>query len=340
MKGLKTLTATLSAAALLASLAPASASAAAYSHYVACGVSENAKPSHVCQKARKKGAFFKSNNATSSTRSASSSRPARTSARRSRKRNPGHALRQQDHLEHPRQAPGDLVRRRQESRHPSSSRSRGTGSRRSSASTRRRRTPPSCACAAARFSTSRCWVSAGRQPAALDASAGGGRGAAAAAGGWGEVGAIAVGVGPGSFAGLRVGIATARGLGAARPAAIRGLHPGCARRGGVAAGAGGEPASPVLDARRGEAFAALYAADGRAPLGAVGRPPGRALRTARGLPEPPLAAGSGAVRFRQELASRGAEVPDSRSHPPGRGPARLRAGGGGAGAASRSTRST
>jgi hypothetical protein len=64
MKGLKTLTATLSVAALLVSLAPASASAAAYSHYVACGVSQNAKPAHVCQKGRKKGAFFKSNNAT------------------------------------------------------------------------------------------------------------------------------------------------------------------------------------------------------------------------------------------------------------------------------------
>lgn len=64
MKGLKTLTATVSAAAVLASLAPASASAAAYSHYVACGVSQNAKPSHVCQKGRKKGAFFESNNGT------------------------------------------------------------------------------------------------------------------------------------------------------------------------------------------------------------------------------------------------------------------------------------
>ncbi len=64
MKGLKTLGATLSAAALLASAAPASAGAAAYSHYVACGVSQNAKPAHVCQKARKKGAFFKSNDAT------------------------------------------------------------------------------------------------------------------------------------------------------------------------------------------------------------------------------------------------------------------------------------
>jgi hypothetical protein len=64
MKGLKTLTAILSVTGLLVSLAPASASAAAYSHYVACGVSQNAKPSHVCQKKRKKGAFFKSNNGT------------------------------------------------------------------------------------------------------------------------------------------------------------------------------------------------------------------------------------------------------------------------------------
>jgi hypothetical protein len=66
MKGLKTLTATVSAAALLTlGLVPASAPAAgAYNHYVACGVSQNAKPSHVCQKGRKKGAFFESNNGT------------------------------------------------------------------------------------------------------------------------------------------------------------------------------------------------------------------------------------------------------------------------------------
>ncbi len=50
-------------AALLGSAAPASAEAAAYRHYVACGLSQNAKPAHVCQKARKKGAFFRSNRA-------------------------------------------------------------------------------------------------------------------------------------------------------------------------------------------------------------------------------------------------------------------------------------
>lgn len=59
MKGPKTLVAVLLGAALVAA-APAAAEAAAYSHYVACGVSQNAKPSHSCPKASKKGAFFRS----------------------------------------------------------------------------------------------------------------------------------------------------------------------------------------------------------------------------------------------------------------------------------------
>lgn len=48
---------------LLAGAASASAQGAAFKHYVACGLSQNAKPAHVCQKARKKGAFFRSNRA-------------------------------------------------------------------------------------------------------------------------------------------------------------------------------------------------------------------------------------------------------------------------------------
>jgi len=49
---------------MLASAVPASAqSAPAFSHYVACGLSRNAKPSHICQKSRQKGAFFRSNDA-------------------------------------------------------------------------------------------------------------------------------------------------------------------------------------------------------------------------------------------------------------------------------------
>lgn len=63
MKGLKTLLAVGLGIALLASAAPATAQGAAFKHYVACGLSQKAKPSHLCQKPRKKGAFFRSNNA-------------------------------------------------------------------------------------------------------------------------------------------------------------------------------------------------------------------------------------------------------------------------------------
>jgi hypothetical protein len=60
MKRVKTLTTVLAVTALLASVAPASAQSAAFRHYVACGLSQNAKPAHLCQKGRDKGAFFRS----------------------------------------------------------------------------------------------------------------------------------------------------------------------------------------------------------------------------------------------------------------------------------------
>ena len=60
MKGLKALAAVMVVSGLLISLVPATASAAAYKHYVGCGISKNADPSHLCPKGSKKGAFFKS----------------------------------------------------------------------------------------------------------------------------------------------------------------------------------------------------------------------------------------------------------------------------------------
>jgi hypothetical protein len=63
MKGLKTPAAVAAVTALLAIAGPASAQGAAFKHYVACGLSKNAKPAHVCQEPRKKGAFFQSNKA-------------------------------------------------------------------------------------------------------------------------------------------------------------------------------------------------------------------------------------------------------------------------------------
>jgi hypothetical protein len=61
MEGSKRLAAVGLGVALIAAAAPASADAAAYRHYVACGLSEKAKPSHRCAKRYRKGAFFRSN---------------------------------------------------------------------------------------------------------------------------------------------------------------------------------------------------------------------------------------------------------------------------------------
>jgi len=63
MRAAKRLAAVGLVVALFGSATPASAQGAAFRHYVACGLSQNAKPAHVCQKARKKGAFFRSNKA-------------------------------------------------------------------------------------------------------------------------------------------------------------------------------------------------------------------------------------------------------------------------------------
>lgn len=63
MKGLKALAAMFVVTGLLASAVPASADAAAYKHYVGCGISRNATPSHKCPAGSKKGAFFKSTKA-------------------------------------------------------------------------------------------------------------------------------------------------------------------------------------------------------------------------------------------------------------------------------------
>ena len=60
MKGLKALAAVLIVTGMLAGAVTASASAAAYKHYIGCGISRNAKPAHACPRQSKKGAFFRS----------------------------------------------------------------------------------------------------------------------------------------------------------------------------------------------------------------------------------------------------------------------------------------
>ena len=134
------------------------------------------------------------------------------------------------------------------------------------------------------------------------------------AGGWSGVGLLAVGVGPGSFTGLRIGVATARAVAQAlgTPVVPVGTLAALARGIGAERGTGDRARLAVLDARRGQAFAALHGpADEElwAPL--VAQPQELAKRVAA-LPERPLAAGSGALRFRDELEAAGAEVlPDA-----------------------------
>lgn len=146
--------------------------------------------------------------------------------------------------------------------------------------------------------------------------------AAAAAGGWGEVDLLAVGLGPGTFTGLRIGIATARGLAVSLGLPVRGVCTLDALARGIheayrspvpSAGIASKRNSlalPLLDGWRGEVFAALYAAEGtRLWEPAVHRPEELAELVAD-LEETPRVAGSGAVRFRQELARGGVRIAD------------------------------
>jgi len=133
--------------------------------------------------------------------------------------------------------------------------------------------------------------------------------AVAACGGWDEVGGLVVGRGPGSFVGIRIGLATARGLAASTGVPTIGVCTLDALGRALSEASDGQVLA-VLDARRGEVFAALYGSGGERLWEPLVLAPEELRERVEELPVPPRAAGSGAVRFRKELASRGIEIPE------------------------------
>ena len=136
--------------------------------------------------------------------------------------------------------------------------------------------------------------------------------------GFAELGRLAVGVGPGTFTGLRIGVATARAIAQASMIPLVGVS----TLQSLAVGVLSDPprdevdaVAAVLDARRGEAFAAVWRTDDLARLGEALIPPGAftpeslAARLAA-LRVPVLALGEGAIEFRLQLERSGAIVPD------------------------------
>lgn len=111
---------------------------------------------------------------------------------------------------------------------------------------------------------------------------------------------IAVGVGPGSFTGLRIGIATARALAHGAGLELAAVS----TLGTLAVAAGDGPVLAVLDARRGEAFVASWKVERQlsAPRAV------RAEDLAEAAAGVPVAVGDGAVRFRDELEAAGVYV--------------------------------
>jgi tRNA threonylcarbamoyladenosine biosynthesis protein TsaB len=128
---------------------------------------------------------------------------------------------------------------------------------------------------------------------------------------WREVERLGVGTGPGSFTGLRIGVASARAL--AQSAGLPLVGVSTLRVLAASALASGEAVLAVLDARRDEAFVAAYRGSPRAPEevaapAAVG--PSALARLAGGLGGAVRwwAVGDGAIRFRGDLEPAGVVV--------------------------------
>jgi tRNA threonylcarbamoyladenosine biosynthesis protein TsaB len=135
---------------------------------------------------------------------------------------------------------------------------------------------------------------------------------------FGDLEAIAVGVGPGSFTGLRIGVATARALASANDLPLKPVSSLAALAAGIVEEdeASSQTLLPIIDAKRGEVFAALHRSPGELIWGPLAAPPESIAEQVRDRGLAPMSAGDGSIRFRGVLEAAGIRVaPDgSGSH--------------------------
>lgn len=128
---------------------------------------------------------------------------------------------------------------------------------------------------------------------------------------------IVVGIGPGGFTGLRIGIATALGLGQALGVPVVGVS----SLETLALGAGlrpGELVAPVIDAKRNELFTAVYRIGTDSTLDEVVAPaamsPDAVAIAARALAAPIVLVGDGLPRLGHQLGDGLVAHPDPHAH--------------------------
>jgi tRNA threonylcarbamoyladenosine biosynthesis protein TsaB len=139
---------------------------------------------------------------------------------------------------------------------------------------------------------------------------------------WGEIERIAAGVGPGTFTGLRIGLASARGLAQTLEIPIVGVSSARALAHAASHAAGGERpyVVSVIDARRGEVFVAAYEHEQELlapePIAPEAVAPTILDVLAGAPPGGWLCVGDGAVRYREQIERDALRIPadDSPSH--------------------------
>jgi tRNA threonylcarbamoyladenosine biosynthesis protein TsaB len=131
--------------------------------------------------------------------------------------------------------------------------------------------------------------------------------------GWGfaKLDRIAVGLGPGTFTGLRIGVATARAIAQARDVELVGVSTLESLSLNADGNSDVDAVWAVLDARRREVFAAAWRNEGHEPLLApVAIDPAALAERLETVSASALALGDGAIAFREVLKRSGASIPD------------------------------